>query len=295
MFAVRNNKGFTLLELLVVVAILAAVSAIGSGAYWHVNDDVNVKLAHAEMQEIAAAIKRFKQDTGYYPKEGPFGLADDATGGVIQYGHLPFWAGNSDDSTNSTDSEKERWFKSPANFYQLTSTESPLADAGHMLATWNAESGRGWRGPYLQGFRDGYVDISDSINGTDDDEWNNDPTEIAAADDGIPDVLGIADPFEAREVTEAGGAVDGNLLDWSRLRRESLSDPAGFVERGEHDEREWWGRPYLFFQNVDTYSDGGVVEMHYFLVSAGIDGAYDTNQYNDDLTHDTDDIILLIE
>jgi prepilin-type N-terminal cleavage/methylation domain-containing protein len=237
------QQGFTLLEMLVVVSLLAAVAFIGAGTFRGVLRSTEEQLVYAEMQQIAEAIRRFRQDTGYYPKEGPFGLdpslCDPPSGCTGEVIDLPDWASPS----------RELWFKSPANFYQLLSTESPLAGTGNQLENWSAETGRGWRGPYLTGFRE-YVDIGSGINA------GADGNPLGGV--GIPDVDGIADPFEYGPETVSGGST---LLDWSRTPRPER------VEMGR------WGRPYLFFANTRE------------LVSMGLDGEY----------HTSDDIVLSIE
>lgn len=285
----KTNKGFTLLELLVVVAILAAVASIASGSFWHVNEDVNKQLVYAEMRQIAAAIKQFKQDTGYYPKQGPFALGGS---GGMPYTQLDGWMGSS--GGTASDDEKRRWFESPANFYQLLTATCPLADTND-LCDWDKETGRGWRGPYLTGFSDGYVDISDSINGTAYSAWHDkDPAKIGSGDKGVPDVIGLADPFEARSIKTSASEVGGTVLDWSRLRRKPSGDSSGYAGRKHEHEREYWGRPYLYFLNVEVVSDT-VGNNKTFLVCMGPDGDYDAANYNDDLTTNSDDTILVIE
>lgn len=285
----RSHTGFTLLELLVVVSILAAVALVASGAYWHVNDDVNEQLVHAEMQEIAAAIKRFKQDTGYYPKEGPFNL--QVNGGAIDYDDLPNWAGNPNEAVNATEDQKRRWFESPANFYQLLTNESPLEKSENTLREWNPETGRGWRGPYLQGFRDGYVDISAEINGKDYTHWHDsDPAVITSTGHGVTDVPGLADPFEAKYEIENDDDVDGTVLDWSNIRRRAQGEDSE-INRNIH---EYWGRPYLFFQGVEVDGSGpyDFSGTRSFLISFGPNGNYDAGINN---AGRKDDILLLIE
>jgi prepilin-type N-terminal cleavage/methylation domain-containing protein len=255
------QRGFSLLEMMVVVAVLAAVAFISTGAYENIHEQTDEQLVHVEMQQIAKAIRQFKQDTGYYPKEGPFDLA--VYGGAVPYGNLLVHAGGA----GGTDPEKDLWFYSPANFYQLISRTSPLNATGHMLETWNPETGRGWRGPYLMGFAEGYVDIRAGINnGTIDGNSGGDPL----ASTNIPDVDGIADPFEYR-----GKQVGANtLLDWSR-------EPNGpiFPFDPNNRDRERWGRPYLLF-NLTTAP---------MLVSMGADGTYDQ------AAPTSDDIMLNIE
>ena len=221
-----TQQGFTLLELLVVVAILAGLSFVASGTFRGVAEHADERLVRVEMQQIAQALRQFKQDTGYFPREGVFKLSAD--GG--QVASLP-------SHTGGTDAE---WFYSPANLYQLLATTSPLAGSGHVLETWNEESGRGWRGPYLTGFKDGSVIIGDDLNPADPDAADNvsgDPTAGTEVD-----AVGVSDPFEHKPI--------GTLFAWSSV-------PAG----------DRWGRPYLFLQTAANSN-------RWQLVSMGPDGEY---------------------
>lgn len=245
-----GQSGFTLLELLVVVAILAGTAFIASGTFRGVSEHAEERLVRAEMQEIAKALRQFRQDTGYFPKEGPFELAID-DGNVGDDG-LP------DQAMDLGDDALRRWFYSPANFYQLLTATSPLADGDadddndHLLAKWNAETGRGWRGPYLNGFRDGFVNIGENI------------------DSGmvVTDVVGIADPFSHSPA--------GSYYEWSRT-----SSDENWVAVPK------WGRPYLFMQVGGRWS----------LVSMGPDGKYDDGIADPDSEDDddNDNIVLPIE
>jgi hypothetical protein len=219
-----------------------------------VSDDADERLVRAEMQEIAKALRQFRQDTGYFPQQGPFALDIDS-GQVVNAG-LPLHA------RGLANAAKRRWFYSPANFSQLLSSTSPLNGSGHQLTEWDAETGRGWRGPYLSGFRDGFVDIGDEIN-PDQQGENGDPTTVVVA--AILDVDGLADPFLHRSVAVVDAAVDNDLLDWASLVRPNRT------------ELNQWGRPYLFLE----------VNGRWSLVSMGPNGEYD--QGGDD------DIVLPLE
>ncbi|WDP92769.1 MAG: prepilin-type N-terminal cleavage/methylation domain-containing protein [Desulfobacter sp.] len=235
-----GSRGFTLLELLVVVAILAAVASVGATTFFRVREGAAEQVARMEMQAIAKALRQFKADTGYFPKTGPFNLTS-ASGGKVSYARLPGYAGNND-------SECALWFNSPANFYQLF--KNPLEDSGHALEDWNPETGRGWRGPYLAGFQEGYLDIRSGVNDTVEGTpyGKEDGSPLSGAN--IPDVEGIADPFE-HPAEEVGG---NTLLDWCRSPNNGAP------------ERRVWGRPYLLFY------DSSAGEWH--LVSMGLDGTY---------------------
>lgn len=209
----RPARGFTLLELLVVIAILTAVAFVASGTFRGVQTQADDAHVRVEMQEIAKALRQFKADTGYYPKTGPFALAAD--GGKVDYDVLPETAG-------ANDAARKRWFYSPANFDQLLTRTSPLDGTGHQLEKWNPETGRGWRGPYLQGFSDGLVSVGNDINDTGNTAAGNE-TGHPAEGDIIGNIPGIADPFEHKR--------SGNYLVWSL-------------------DSDKWGRPYLLF-NLD--------------------------------------------
>lgn len=243
-----RSAGFTVLELLVVVIILIAVAFVAGGSMDGVEREAQARIVRAEMLEISRAIKQFKADTGYYPGEGPFALLENL--------NAPGDYNCADDQAASPgavdiDSVASRaWFESPANFTQLL--EQPELCAGHnlaMLAQWDPNTGRGWRGPYLQDNGEGFVVVGDDVN-PDQGYELGDPATIAVAS--VLDVNGVADPFEAREA--------GGLLTWG--------------EAPGATQREAWGRPYLIFLN--NYLVGGVTEslLHPRVVSMGPDGIY---------------------
>lgn len=256
-----GRSGFTMLEMLVVISLLAAVAFVATTGFKDVASNTEQKLVRAEMNEIATAIRRFKQDTGYYPGEGPFGLEEDGGLGAVTPARVKSCVG-------FTPTQLDLWFHSPANFYQLTTTVSPLPTVSteeedtHPLAEWIPETGRGWRGPYLAGCRDGYVDIGDDIN-----DSNKGPEGDPLLGTGIPDVPGLADPFMHRsepcdEEDEECKDVDDTLLDWSRTPRPNRADIK-------------WGRPYLFLHDTAT--------GRRWLHSMGPNGKYDTSDERDDI------------
>ena len=67
--ALRNNAkgGFTLIELMVVIAILAALASIGYGPILdHMNDGQRQK-AQSNLQSLGTILRQFKTDYGTYP------------------------------------------------------------------------------------------------------------------------------------------------------------------------------------------------------------------------------------
>ncbi len=179
---IHGQQGFSLLELLVVVAILVAVSFIATSVLTGVDQDAQEQVTRVQMVEIAKAIRQFKADTGYYPKQGAFDLEPSFGGGTVPIASLPAHAG-------ADNAARTRWFYSPVNLEQLW--RNPLA--GEPLGTWNPDTGRGWRGPYLTGFDDEVeLDIHDGIN---DGTAAGNPAGDPFAGTLIPDVDGLRDAF----------------------------------------------------------------------------------------------------
>lgn len=112
----KKQQGFTLLELLVVVSVLATLAGITAVAMDGYEQDAQEQLVKVEMKRIASAIYRFKEDTGYFPEEGIFG------------------------SANSSEAEKSNleWLFSLPN------------DKNGNPVLWNINSAKGWHGPYLE-------------------------------------------------------------------------------------------------------------------------------------------------
>jgi len=255
----EDQSGFTLLEMLVTISILAAIAFITTGWFRGVREDSNDQLVRSEMQAIAKAIRQFKQDTGYYPGVGPFALSSIAPNGATDCpAMVPGDGGVDRDSLPG--GAGGAWFSSPANFWQLL--ERPQLCANHplaALANWNPDTGRGWRGPYLKGFAEGFVDIRDDIN-----SYANGSNGDPLVGNNIQDVIGIADPFEHKG-ENAGGDT---LLDWSATYLGAVAN-----------EREYWGRPYLLFD----------ISTKPWLVSMGGDGIYNQGATS------SDDVVLFIE
>lgn len=116
-FANRDQSGYTLLELLVTLGIIATVAGVGVQLYGNVADDVESQLVRREMSQIADAARRFRRDTGYWPKQGVF--ANDIDANVAH----------------------------PANLAQLF--DQPDAAGPAPILPYDVASGSGWNGPYM--------------------------------------------------------------------------------------------------------------------------------------------------
>ena len=205
----KARRAFTLLELVIVAAILAAAAGGAILIVAPAEEQARSQLSQIELTRLRDAILQFHTDTGSLPKQGPFALISDG-------GSVP------------TPLQGETWFYHPANFDQLYN--NPLEGTGHSLEVWDPDTKRGWRGPYISSFGEGYVDIGDDLSqdGTGSPEEGNILTEVRA----------IADPFST--------ASSGDYFVW----RFNSGDTPIYK----------WGRPYLLI-DADSEDDARIIGM----------------------------------
>jgi len=250
-------EGFSLLEMLVVVSILATVAGIGMQAYGNTKFDTEVKLSIVELQNIAKAVQRFKHDTGYYPKQGPFNLdLIDRVKGEVSISLLPSASGSP--AATQTD-----WFDSPANFYQLVI--EPVNESGDSVMAWDIETGKGWHGPYLSSVKLSYVDLSNDLKPYGLGDYS-DEAGFAGVLKNIPslyDGLGHHRPV----TVSAGFDTDGLLVDWRNVASNSSNYISDKHEMGRP------GSPYLLFiHDIDPLGDSWPLPK---LVAVGANGEFD--------------------
>jgi prepilin-type N-terminal cleavage/methylation domain-containing protein len=172
------QSGFTLLELLVVSLILAALAGAVVASYNGIDAQANYDIAKNDMAEIRKALLQFRRDSGTesFPGQGQYDCTDAFNGGdaTDQNSMMSFPA-----EAGANDAEIIAWCQHPANFWMLF--QDPLASG------WNMDTKRGWNGPYLQR-QNGYVDVSEqiSINGSGD----------VASGAVITNLWGVASPYE---------------------------------------------------------------------------------------------------
>jgi general secretion pathway protein G len=66
----RGEAGYTLMELLVVLAILGLLAAIATPLVLHYLDSAKVSTARTEIANLEASLDLFKYDAGHYPTTG---------------------------------------------------------------------------------------------------------------------------------------------------------------------------------------------------------------------------------
>src|SRR5690242_15861806 len=79
-----KSKGFTLIELAVVLAIIAVLAAVLTPMVAGYVDQARIARAQADVRTIADAVKLYQRDTGRWPV---YNSSSDYTGGTIGNGH----------------------------------------------------------------------------------------------------------------------------------------------------------------------------------------------------------------
>lgn len=240
-------RGFTLPELLLVVAVLAALASLGWSAYAGVQRDANEQLAHVQLQQLGDALRRLRQDTGYWPGAGPFALAaaanvetadgagvhcSDTSAGLWLRSALPTLMIGSGD----VEAWRGRWFEHPANLFVLAT--APVLCANHPLARlqrWDAASARGWRGPYLRAEVLGKVDVGDGLSQT-----GGNPL----AGELQQDLLGLP-AGGALPALDAAGQPCTRTQTGCRWRWHTVASTASGYSAADHELRH--PRPLLYF------------------------------------------------
>jgi len=82
---IRNNRGFTLIEIMVVIVILALLAALVGPKIIGRSDDAKIADAKVQIRNIETALKLYKLDNSVFPttEQGMQSLVSKPTVGVI--------------------------------------------------------------------------------------------------------------------------------------------------------------------------------------------------------------------
>ncbi|MBF6057388.1 type II secretion system protein [Thiomicrorhabdus heinhorstiae] len=252
---VPTMAGFTLLELLVVVSILASISFIAATNLQGVDREVDSQLERVELAEVAKAVRQFRADTGYFPKEGPFDY-EVHPAAKFDLAQLPVYAPLST-------ADKQVWFDNAANLSQLTGVG--IQSYMETFMPWTSAAARGWRGPYLDSSGEGYVDIGNIVTVSDN----------PVSGDSVDDVPAIFIGGEKRP--------QGVYFLSRRIHQQHVD-----YLNGEVGDLEWAGRPVLMFVEKNSRS----IAERVVLVAMGANGEFDG--YTVDCEPKVDDQVICI-
>jgi len=70
----RKHRGFTLVEVLLVVAILVMLAGVVIFALGRTPEKTKIKLTRVMVEQVCTGLERYKQDIGHYPTEEEGGL-----------------------------------------------------------------------------------------------------------------------------------------------------------------------------------------------------------------------------
>jgi general secretion pathway protein G len=82
---IQNNRGFTLIEIMVVIVILALLAALVAPKLIGRSDDAKIADAKVQIRNIETGLKLYKLDSGVYPttEQGLQALVEKPTVGQI--------------------------------------------------------------------------------------------------------------------------------------------------------------------------------------------------------------------
>lgn len=114
MTMISIKKGFTLIEIMIVVVILGILTSFAAGEFSYVIPDATKKVQQSNMKEIQSAIDKYYGDRGRYPKN----LSDliDATHSYFRVIPVDPFTGAAD--WEVMDKKSKKWFRTTAFSYK---------------------------------------------------------------------------------------------------------------------------------------------------------------------------------
>ncbi len=87
----RNDRGFTLIEIMVVVVILALLAALVGPKIMGRSDEAKIADVKVQIRNIESALKLYKLDNGVYPttEQGLHALVEKPTVGQVPKNYKP--------------------------------------------------------------------------------------------------------------------------------------------------------------------------------------------------------------
>ena len=137
----RNQKGFTLLEIMLVVAVLAVLAAILTPIVVHRMEKADITAAQSGVNAIIKAIENFRSDTKEYPDSRNHNSNPDYYYYLYTNGDGPVFDG-------ATWGIRDDNIK---NHLILNNPDgdSSYGESGDDYPSWNPGTLIGWHGPYL--------------------------------------------------------------------------------------------------------------------------------------------------
>ena len=212
----RGNKGFTLIEIIVAVALVAILSAAIAPSVLNNISQGRVARAQSDVQTLGAGIARFKSDVGVYPRLVK-GSVPDTTGQRIDY--LASFGGEFPTKTSNA-----KWFDAQTAFTKEVVTKGSVEDFNSHIIMGKTRAAADSLypraadpdNPNLIGFRGGVISADPS------DPWGNKYVANVAA-------LGF--PGQAVWVISAGpnGLLETSVSDSGFFAADTVfSDDIGF-------------------------------------------------------------------
>ena len=131
----RDNRGFTLIEIMVVIVILALLAALVGPKIMGRSDDAKIADAKVQIRNIESALKLYKLDSSFYPttEQGLQALVAKPTVGQIPKNY------KAEGYLESKSVPKDPW----GNDYVYL---SPGANGDYDLCSYGADGAKGGEG-----------------------------------------------------------------------------------------------------------------------------------------------------